>query len=295
MPKKGAKKQEAKTKKITKTKKQEQSVKVKVAESATKSLGEQKKNKELNIPDILLQANYVSAEDIKKAKEASKKQHVSVVDFLLRENLVTKDLLGQAVAEFFKMPYADLNTNLPSKEQVLKIPEDIAKKRRLVLFREGDKSVIVTTDKPQQTQLLATLKKIFKGKKIELAYSISEDIDNSFIYYRKALETRFSKIIASGEKVAPKILDEIFNDALAYHASDIHLEPQADQVMVRFRIDGVLQEAGTLPKENYLNILNLIKVQARLRIDEHFQPKTEPFVISKMLNKLICVSRLLSL
>jgi type II secretory ATPase GspE/PulE/Tfp pilus assembly ATPase PilB-like protein len=57
---------------------------------------------------------------------------------------------------------------------------------------------------------------------------------------------------------------------LAFKASDIHFEPQEKEVVVRFRVDGLLHEAGRFTKEVYENILNRIKVQAHLRIDDHF-------------------------
>ena len=82
--------------------------------------------------------------------------------------------------------------------------------------------------------------------------------------------TRFSKIIEGQKRVAPEIIDQILSDAISFHASDIHFEPQPKEVIIRFRIDGVLQEAGRIAREHYENILNRIKVQSRLRIDEHF-------------------------
>ena len=70
--------------------------------------------------------------------------------------------------------------------------------------------------------------------------------------------------------MAPEIIDEIFADAIGMNASDVHFEPQGEEVIIRFRIDGVLMEAGRIPKEFYENILNRIKVQAHMPIDEHF-------------------------
>jgi type IV pilus assembly protein PilB len=90
------------------------------------------------------------------------------------------------------------------------------------------------------------------------------------VFYEKPLDTRFSKIIEEAEQVAPEILEEIFDDAITYKASDVHFEPQARVIVIRFRVDGVLHEAGRLPKEYYENVLNRIKVKSALRIDEHY-------------------------
>ena len=140
-----------------------------------------------------------------------------------------------------------------------------------MLFAEDEAGVTITTDNPSRAnQLQSQLQIMFPQKKVALAYSIPEDIDACFIHYRKPLETRFSEIVSSQTRVAPEIIDEIVSDALAFKASDIHFEPQEKEVVVRFRVDGVLREAGRFTKEVYENILNRIKVQAHLRIDEHF-------------------------
>ena len=117
---------------------------------------------------------------------------------------------------------------------------------------------------------MSELQKLFPGKKIILAYSLAEDIDAVFIHYRKPLATRFSEIIKKQKLVAPSLIDEIIDDALAFRASDVHFEPQEKEVVVRFRVDGVLREAGRIPKDQYDNILNRIKVLSHMRFDEHF-------------------------
>src|SRR3989344_3874826 len=222
------------------------------------------------IKDILLKENYVIEEDVKRAENFAKTRRTSFLEYFLQENLITKDLLGQAIAESFKVPYADLNSSPPSSEQVQKIPEDIAKKYRAVIFSEEKDKIVIATDTPDDKNLLPELTKLFAGKKLSVVYSLTEDIDESFVHYQKSLETRFSKIIESKGRVAPELLEEIFEDALVFHASDIHFEPQRKEVLVRFRVDGVLHEAGRIPKEDYENILNRIKVQSGMGIDEHF-------------------------
>jgi type II secretory ATPase GspE/PulE/Tfp pilus assembly ATPase PilB-like protein len=222
------------------------------------------------IRDILLKGNYITEEDIEKADYFIKTHHLSFVDYLFQENLITKTLLGQAIAESFAIPYADLTAMSLTKRQVQKIPEEIAKKHRIVIISETKKQTIIATDNPDSPTLLPALEQLFAGKKISIVYSLPENIDAIFIYYQKPLEIRFSGIIESKEKIAPKLLEEIFDDALAYYASDIHIEPQQDYILIRFRIDGVLHEVGKIPKEYYENILNRIKVQSGLRIDEHF-------------------------
>ncbi|OGH88547.1 MAG: hypothetical protein A2537_00220 [Candidatus Magasanikbacteria bacterium RIFOXYD2_FULL_36_9] len=222
------------------------------------------------IKKVLLDGNYVTADDIAKAESATKLTQGTIADWLLTSEIITKDLLGQALAEADKVDYSDLNTYKPNQEQVRLIPEDVAKHFHAVVFRQNEKEIIITTDDPTQKDLTKKLKTIFKNKKLIITFSFTEDIEDVFIHYLKTLDTRFSEIIKQQKRIAPELIEQIIDDAVAYRASDVHLEPQEKEVIVRFRIDGVMQEAGRIPKEYYGNILNRIKVQAQLPIDEHF-------------------------
>lgn len=224
-----------------------------------------------NLKEILLKGSYITEDDAKKAEDFAKSRNSSFLEYLFSEGLISNDLLGQAIAEYYGISYSDLSAAGISSSQVLLIPEDVAKKYRVILFGHvGKDELVFSTDNPKDPNLEAELLKVFPNKKIKIAYSLPEDIDALFVYYQKSLETRFSKIIEKRERIAPEILEEIFEDALLYKASDIHFEPQSESVLIRFRVDGVLREAGRIPKEFYENILNRIKVKSGLRIDEHF-------------------------
>ncbi len=218
---------------------------------------------------VLLKGSYLRPEEAKKAEAYVRTHHVPVAEYLLGEQLITIDLLGQAIAESFGVSYADLNSVIPSREQVLKIPEDVAHKHHAVVFRETDKEVFVATDDPSQKNLSDALKPIFPKKKVKLMFGHLQDIEAVFIHYRQNLEARFVKLLEANHSVAPEILQEILQDAVLLRASDIHFEPQERMVVIRFRIDGVMQEVGRIEKAPYENILNRIKVQAHLRTDEH--------------------------
>lgn len=221
------------------------------------------------IKEILLKGNYVTENNLLKAEKYAGAHRTSIVDYLLSEGMINKDLLGQAMAEHFKVTYADLNSNPPAAQQVQKIPEEIANKFRAVIFKENSGGIVIATDNPKQEDFFEVFGKLFPGIRIEQAYSLAEDIESNFVHYHKALETRFNRIIETEQRVAPEIIDEIISDALAFNASDIHFEPQEREVVIRFRVDGILHEAGRIPKKYYENILNRIKVLAHLRTDEH--------------------------
>lgn len=218
---------------------------------------------------ILEEEKYLPAEAIAKIEAEAKAMHANPLDTLFASGLMTKDVFGQAIAEHYGVPYADLNTHPPTKELVNRIPEEVARKYRRVVFKETDTQVIIATDHPQ-VSLTSQFVSHFDGKKVDLVYALPEDITQSFASYRKALDTRFAKIVSEKGKVAPELMNEIMSDALDFRASDIHFEPHEKEVLIRFRIDGLLQEAGRLGKDIYENVLNRVKVQAHLRTDEHF-------------------------
>ncbi len=228
---------------------------------------------ENKLKEILVKENYLTNEDVQQAELESKGLSVSFSKYLLASNLISKDLLGQAIAESYGVPYADLNSKEPNKDDALKIPEDLARKFHVVLYEKNDTQVKVATDNPVQGGLTDELLKVFPDKEVYIDYSLPEDVDRILVFYQKPLETRFSKIIGESKRVAPEILEEIFEDAYTFHASDIHFEPRSAETLVRFRVDGVLHDAGKIPKEYYENILNRIKVQSSLRIDEHNAPQ----------------------
>ena len=112
---------------------------------------------------------------------------------------------------------------------------------------------------------------MFPQKKFPLPILSPEDIDACFIPLPETAGNPIFGDCGKPNQSCPEIIDEIVADALAFKASDIHFEPQEKEVVVRFPCRrGVAHEAGRFTKEVYENILNRIKVQAHLRIDEHF-------------------------
>jgi type IV pilus assembly protein PilB len=227
--------------------------------------------------ELLVKQSYISQDDLTPVMEAAQKSERPLEDYLVSQGLITRDVLGQAIAETYGIPYANLGTQALDREQVLRLPEELARKFNSVVYLEDAKKMVLASSDPAQPGLLEEIKKHFAGsddpaskKEFSLTYAFQEDIERAFVHYRKPLETRFAEILRDKKAVAPTIIDEILHDAYVFNASDLHFEPEEQDVVIRFRIDGVLQEAGHLPLEVYENILNRIKVWAKLRIDEHF-------------------------
>jgi type IV pilus assembly protein PilB len=221
------------------------------------------------ISDILTSQSYVSAEDMVKATDFALKHHCDVTDYLISNDLINSNTLAQAIGEYYKTPYVNLKKNKPTIELVEKTPREIAEKYRIILISSNNANSYAT-DSPGGKELTDEIAKALGKKQVILYYADKDEIETALSLYKKSLETRFSKIIEDHKRVAPEILDEIISDAILYRTSDIHFEPQADNVVIRFRVDGILQEAGRFKIEYYENILNRIKVMSQLRIDEHF-------------------------
>jgi type IV pilus assembly protein PilB len=215
----------------------------------------------------LLKENYISEED---SAAAEKLAHTSedYIEFLVRQELLTYPLLGQAIAERYKLPFVDFSNHPAQKDLVTSVPEETAKNMRIVVVQRSEDNVTIATDAPEKIDP-PTIKALFPDIKIRLAYTLPYSVDASFELFAQPLATRFSKIIEQSNRVAPEIVDEIIKDALSYRASDIHFEPREQSVQVRFRVDGTLRAAGEIPKEYYENVLNRIKVESGMRIDEH--------------------------
>lgn len=219
--------------------------------------------------DILLNGGYITKSDSEKAEKFTKSHDISLLEYFLDRGVISLDLLGQALSEYYAVPYINLELHRPSHELIFRTPEDIARKYHLVVTSESAGTLTVATDDPQQTELSGVLKKLFPGKKVTIAFALSSQITDLLFSYRKSLSDRFALIVQKGETVAAKILAEVLSDAFMYKTSDIHFEPQEKEVILRFRIDGVLREMLHLPSNYYDNIVNRIKVAAGLRIDEH--------------------------
>lgn len=189
-------------------------------------------------------------------------------EYIIRQGIITKDILGQAVSEHFNISYGKTDLNAISQEVLALIPEAISKKHRIFAFSHKEEVVSIGTDDPRLQDDLS-LKKMFGGKKLLFYYFFPEDVDSILHANKQKLEIRFAKLLATGKVAGPTIVEEILGDAVMYNASDVHFEPNESGVRVRFRIDGQLKEMLTLPTDTYQGVLRVIKNRAGLATDEH--------------------------
>ncbi len=265
--------------------------------------------KDSDLGALLLQQSYLSAEDLHMAEEQAKERDVPLKSVLVELGLLTQELFESALAEYYKLPFADLLSTPPAAETIMLLPEEIARTYGAIVMEKTDEAAKIATSDPSNPLLEEAIrlnlghetavfpdkedpekKKLLGHKnaptaartsakeadrkpyagKIQFAYAPRGAVESLFVHYRKPLATRFQAIINQQKKVAPEIITEIFNDAIELRASDIHFEPQEHMVMVRFRVDGVMHVAGKLPKEYYEGVVNRIKIASNMKIDEHY-------------------------
>ncbi len=257
---------------------------------------------------LLLDLNYLSEEDVKRATEQATAHNISLKEALTELDLLSQNIYESAIAEYYHLSYYDITATPPVPELVDLLPEDIGRNYNAIVVKKDAESVTIATSDPTNKFLEEAVrlnlgqsiaifpenesadkkatgrktashfsfgaKKVEERKpyagKIEFAYASRKALEAFFVQYRKPLATRFQQIIDANKKVAPEILEEIFNDAIGLRASDIHFEPQDKIVVVRFRVDGVLHEAGRIPKEYYEGVVNRMKIASNMHIDEHF-------------------------
>jgi type IV pilus assembly protein PilB len=224
---------------------------------------------------LLVNQSYISEESEGEAEAYEKAGRGSALEYLLQENILDRPTLGSALAESLNTTFTDLDARNPSSEDLIKLPEDIARAFHAVYVGESVKEVQIATDRTDVDGLEKTLSQVpaFAGKKVRISYAFPESVDVVLAHYQKELNTRFAEIVKNNKRVAPELFDEIIKDALSYHASDVHFEPTEKDALIRFRIDGMLRQAGSISRENYENVLNRMKIQSNLRTDEHFAPQ----------------------
>ncbi len=217
------------------------------------------------IIDLLVKQNYLKKEEIDSALQ---KAPSNVFDQLLQDQVLTKELLGQAIAEFYGLEYFNFEIKKPDVELLKEFSKNLLFKYNLVPISFKNKEIDFTTSNPELIkELQGKFKKSNPDLKIHFQYSNETDIKTFLSSIKDPLKDR----LASYEPNAiPDIFNEILNDAIDLKASDIHMEPQEDKsVVIKFRIDGILKIITEITYDLFQRILNRIKIQAGLRIDEH--------------------------
>ncbi len=230
------------------------------------------------IKKVLVEQNYITEIDLKKAEEYGKKRNSGFLYYLFSENLLTEDIYGQAIAEYLRVPFVNLNNVKIDQEIFTVIPELVAKTNKVIAFGRSEQGVKVAMRDPTDIEIIQLIEKRMADNVVP-HFAIENQIEEVFSRYKGSLRDEFIKILDSlkredltreeRDNMIIKIVDLLLKYAYQNKASDIHLEPYEKKVLIRYRIDGILQDVLDIPKDLYEYILTRIKILSKMRTDEH--------------------------
>lgn len=244
---------------------------------------------------FLLDSNLVPKEALEQAAREAGEKGQNLGALLLEKKLLDEPALQKVYAYILGIPFVDLSKETIPIEILQIVPELIAKKYNIVAFEKTGTNLKVAMLNPEDLQTIDFIKKK-TGLKIVPCLTTREDIQSILRQYEKSLKAEFGDILTGeikpdGEskeedlaQVAVglpviRIVDTLLKHAILESASDIHIEPEEKEVHVRYRIDGVLHDAMTLPKDVAAGIVARIKVLSNLKLDEHRLPQDGRFKI----------------
>lgn len=228
--------------------------------------------------EILVKENYLTKEEMARGAAAAKEYESDLTEMLVSEGLITKDLLGQAVAEYFKSDFLNLNKVRAEQAVVRLIPESLARAKDLALIRDNGRELILGMGDPSD-KTTANLIRKKTGRKVKSFFMLKQDLQEVWALYKNSLTDEFAgilKILANPkakeddkEDATIAIVDMLLRHGNDSKASDIHIEPYSKKVVVRFRVDGVMHDVLEIDKKIIEPIVSRIKIMARMRTDEH--------------------------
>ena len=250
--------------------------------------------------EFIADSGLVAKKDIDAAAEEAKKRGQSVGDVLVSRGALAEDALRRIQAYVFGIPFVNLKEYRIPAEVLALIPEPIARTHNIIAYKKNADSLEVAMLDVEDLPSVDSVRKK-TGLKILSRLTDTESIKHALLLYQKSLKDEFGDIISSEagkiravaeggkelsgddlKKMAEdlpivRIVDTLLRHAIVQDASDIHIEPLETEVLVRYRIDGILHDAMTLPKPSAAGIVARIKVLSNLKLDEKRLPQDGRF------------------
>ncbi len=217
------------------------------------------------------------------------------MEALTTQRIVNDDMLAHATAVMLNIPYVNLrNVEMPQSTLSL-LPLEVAARIMAVPLGEANGQLAVAmldTGNIQSIDYLAT----YTGKSIRTMMSSGEGVQSVLRQYRGDFSGVTQAVKATNREIAmaqtssdiktitqdspiSKALTSILEFAVKSKASDVHIEPLSNSLIIRCRIDGVLRRVMELPKSIEPALVSRIKILANLKIDEHRIPQDGQFAV----------------
>ncbi|HEV6968585.1 GspE/PulE family protein [Roseateles sp.] len=251
----------------------------------------------LRLGDVLVEQQLISAEQLGQALELQRATGKKLGRILIEANLITEEALAHVLARQLRVPFVNLKTFPLKTELVRLLPETPARRFRAVVLEERGDTLLVAMADPLDLFGFDELAKILKRR---LAMAVVADSQLPAVFdkhYRrsdeisglaKALEkdigdaVDFGTLQASvGQEGAPvvRLLQSVFEDATRAGASDVHIEPQEGELLIRNRVDGLLQTLTQADKRIAPALAQRLKLMAGLDISEKRLPQDGRFTL----------------
>ncbi len=256
------------------------------------------------IGEILLELGSVDPDQLIEALQRQKDQpddaqaKAVLGEVLIQLGSINEATLAAALAQQFGVPLADLTDIEIEPNAVAAVPEEMARRHRVLPLRVEDGRVYVATANPLDTEAIRELTTTVGslGLMIGSATEIDRLIDDTYNVLQSAddMIRAFELADDSGsaatvdddgltlDENAPvvQVANRILTQGVRSRASDIHIEPEEDHVRVRYRVDGAMTEAIKLPSRMSAALVSRLKVMAGLNIVERRRPQDGQMAIT---------------
>ncbi len=250
--------------------------------------------------NVLKQKFNFKTKDLEKYSEIAKTKHKSLETFLLEKDLINETELYKQIAKKSKIKFITLKGKEIKKNILSLVPAKFATTHKIIAFDSDNEYIYLATSDPLDLQSITFLERK-TNLKAKIFLTTTSDIKEALHRYHADLNddqiiVELSDQINKGEADELKkqaeelpiinIVNTILEHAVFEKASDIHIEPTEKEVIIRYRVDGLLKQVMTLPKKVQNGIIARIKILAKLKIDEHMIPQDGRFKIKIQDEKL---------
>src|SRR5690625_4023797 len=234
--------------------------------------------------DLLIDANLLTNEQLDKAL-TEKSPDEKLGDTLLREGYITEQQLIEVLEFQLGVPHINISQYPIEQETIQLVPKELAKRYQLMPIRTEDNQLFVAMADPMdyfaiEELRMATGFQIVPGiatkdslqRTIAKYYDFQESLDEAMddLMREEAVEEAG---ITDEDSPVVRLVKQIISNAVTQRASDIHFDPHELELLIRYRVDGVLMTERTLPKHMQNVIIARLKIMANLNITESRLPQ----------------------
>ncbi|MFA6353786.1 MAG: GspE/PulE family protein [Candidatus Paceibacterota bacterium] len=266
---------------------------------------------EEQLKKFILDGKLVSRADLEEAFKKAETKKQKIGDILLSDGKISETDLKRMEAFVLGIPFVSLNKQKIDFSVLSLIPEPIARNYNIIAYKKGEKEENTLEVAMLDVDDLPVIDFIKKGSGLKILPRLTDTISirSVLVQYRQSLKSEFQDIIQQesnklnlsseedGDKNTEKsnlelkeiaeglpvikIVDSLIFHAILQNASDIHIEPGEINLVVRYRIDGILHDAMVLDKNAGSGITARIKVLSNLKLDEKRLPQDGRFKIEQ--------------